>query len=126
NAGTGGILLVSDGTHTANLQFAGDYQLANFEFLSDGSGGTLVTDPPTPLPPSFSGVTPLPPSFSGVHSDQFVFNDSVGVIKDLGAALDEFLPNQFAGAQQTVLDILSHAAQAAFEAVAAPDCHAGS
>ena len=43
----------------------------------------------------------------------------------MGAALDEFLPDQLAGAQQTVLDILSHAAQAEFEAVVAPDSHAG-
>jgi hypothetical protein len=40
------ILTVSDGSHTANIQMAGAYTLANFHFATDGSGGTLVTDPP--------------------------------------------------------------------------------
>jgi hypothetical protein len=41
------VLTVSDGTHTANIDMSGSYSLANFHFASDGSGGTLVTDPPT-------------------------------------------------------------------------------
>jgi Ca2+-binding RTX toxin-like protein len=41
-----GVLTVSDGTHTANLDFNGDYQLANFKFVDDGQGGTTVYDPP--------------------------------------------------------------------------------
>ena len=40
------VLTVTDGTHTADINFAGSYTLANFHFASDGSGGTLVTDPP--------------------------------------------------------------------------------
>jgi hypothetical protein len=46
SAGTGGTLTVSDGTNTASLQFMGNYQLANFIFQNDGSGGTLIVDPP--------------------------------------------------------------------------------
>src|SRR4029077_3938317 len=41
-----GVLTVSDGTHTANLDFNGDYQLANFKFVDDSQGGTTVYDPP--------------------------------------------------------------------------------
>jgi hypothetical protein len=41
-----GVLTVSDGTHTANLDFNGDYELANFKFSADGHGGTTVYDPP--------------------------------------------------------------------------------
>jgi hypothetical protein len=41
-----GVLTVSDGTHTVNLDFNGDYQLANFKFVDDGQGGTTVYDPP--------------------------------------------------------------------------------
>jgi hypothetical protein len=41
------ILTVSDGSHTANIQMVGTYTLVNFHFAADGSGGTLVTDPPT-------------------------------------------------------------------------------
>ncbi|WP_426442221.1 hypothetical protein [Bradyrhizobium genosp. P] len=39
-------LTVTDGTHTANIVFIGNYTLANFSFETDGSSGTLVTDPP--------------------------------------------------------------------------------
>ena len=47
-AGTaaGGILRVTDGVHTANLRLIGDYRTANFITMADGSGGTLVVDPP--------------------------------------------------------------------------------
>ena len=41
-----GVLTVTDGTNIANLHFSGSYTLANFKFASDGSGGTIVYDPP--------------------------------------------------------------------------------
>ena len=41
-----GVLTVTDGTHTDKLDFNGSYTLANFKFASDGSGGTIVYDPP--------------------------------------------------------------------------------
>ena len=47
SAGTGGTLTLSDGTDTANINFAGNYVLANFTLSTDSSGGTLVIDPPT-------------------------------------------------------------------------------
>jgi hypothetical protein len=43
-----GVLTVTDGTDTAELNFNGSYTLANFKFASDGSGGTIVYDPPVP------------------------------------------------------------------------------
>jgi hypothetical protein len=43
---TNGMLTVTDGTHSAALDFNGSYTLANFKFASDGSGGTIVYDPP--------------------------------------------------------------------------------
>jgi hypothetical protein len=45
-----GVLTVSDGTDTANLDFNGSYQLANFKLAPDGHGGTIVYDPPVPDP----------------------------------------------------------------------------
>ncbi len=42
---TSGTLAVSDGTETANITLAGQYTTGNFTLASDGSGGTLVTDP---------------------------------------------------------------------------------
>jgi hypothetical protein len=50
SAGTGGTLTISDGTNTANLDFSGNYTLANFKFSDDGSGGVLILDPPTTEP----------------------------------------------------------------------------
>src|SRR5262249_20866197 len=43
---TGGILRVSDGTHTANLSLVGQYVGGNFNVADDNAGGTLVYDPP--------------------------------------------------------------------------------
>jgi hypothetical protein len=43
---TNNILTVTDGSHTANIKMVGSYTLTNFHFANDGSGGTLVTDPP--------------------------------------------------------------------------------
>jgi hypothetical protein len=40
------VLTVTDGTHTDVLNFHGSYTLANFDFASDGHGGTIVYDPP--------------------------------------------------------------------------------
>ena len=47
-----GVLTVTDGTHTDKLNLNGSYTLANFSFASDGSGGTIVYDPPAPMPSS--------------------------------------------------------------------------
>jgi hypothetical protein len=49
-----GVLTVTDGTHTDKLDFNGSYTLANFDFASDGSGGTIVYDPPVPAAQSGS------------------------------------------------------------------------
>ncbi len=63
-----GVLTVSDGTNTVQIQFTGPdaYTLANFKFASDGNGGTLVTDPPTggtqAAPETFTFQPPGPPS----------------------------------------------------------------
>ena len=43
---TKGLLTITDGNKAATLQFNGTYQAANFKFISDGHGGTIVFDPP--------------------------------------------------------------------------------
>jgi hypothetical protein len=55
-----GVLTVSDGTHTDSLDFNGSYVQANFSFASDGSGGTIVYDPPVSQAPSISAPPPAP------------------------------------------------------------------
>ena len=42
-----GILIVNNGTAADFLFFTGSYSQANFQFASDGDGGTIVYDPPT-------------------------------------------------------------------------------
>ena len=41
-----GVLTVTDGENSAALDFNGSFTLANFKFASDGSGGTILYDPP--------------------------------------------------------------------------------
>src|SRR5439155_17082628 len=45
-----GVLSASDGVHTALLTMIGNYSLVSFKASNDGSGGTLLTDPPIPPP----------------------------------------------------------------------------
>jgi len=42
---TGGVLTVTDGTHTAHINLKGNYLSATFVASSDGHGGTIVVDP---------------------------------------------------------------------------------
>ena len=47
---SGGILTVSDGTHTARIHLDGDYRKATFTASSDGHGGTIAVDPAAASP----------------------------------------------------------------------------
>jgi hypothetical protein len=47
---TGGVLTVTDGSHTANIALLGNYMAATFAVSSDGHGGTFVVDPPPTSP----------------------------------------------------------------------------
>jgi hypothetical protein len=42
---SGGMLTVTDGTHTAHISLKGDYLASTFTASSDGHGGTIVVDP---------------------------------------------------------------------------------
>jgi len=46
---SGGILTVTDGTHTATIAMQGDYLKSTFVAQADGHGGTIVTDQATLL-----------------------------------------------------------------------------
>ncbi|WP_245312576.1 Ig-like domain-containing protein [Bradyrhizobium macuxiense] len=78
---SGGVLTVFDAqNHTANLSLSGDYTNSTFKLSNDGSGGTLVIDPPkdgsdfgsvsTPQP------TPAPQAATAARTagDNFVFD----------------------------------------------------
>jgi hypothetical protein len=51
---SGGTLSVSDGAHSANIALLGNYLASTFTAVSDGHGGTAVTDPAV-----LGGVAPL-------------------------------------------------------------------
>ncbi len=76
---TGGVLTVSDGTHTAHITLVGNYTGSSFVTSSDGHGGVIVSDPPkASLPLLAPTATPhlfaaamagfAPPSSSHVSS----------------------------------------------------------
>lgn len=65
-------LFVSDGTRSTTLHFNGAYQAANFKFITDDSGGTIVYDPPVAANAASSAPTNTPPVASNGHG--FVFN----------------------------------------------------
>jgi hypothetical protein len=49
-------LSVSDGVNSTILHFNGNFAPANFAFISDGSGGTIVYDPPISSSPAGANV----------------------------------------------------------------------
>ena len=60
-----GVLTVTDSSgDTAKLSFNGSYVLANFDFASDGSGGTIVYDPPVPASANQNPATSGPNAIS--------------------------------------------------------------
>jgi hypothetical protein len=52
--GTGGVMTVTDGTHTARISLSGDYRSSTFVCASDGLNGVIIHDPTqgAPAPPS--------------------------------------------------------------------------
>jgi probable HAF family extracellular repeat protein len=55
---TGGVLSVTDGTNSAAINILGSYTQANFIANTDGSVGTLITDPPViEQPPGGAAAT---------------------------------------------------------------------
>jgi hypothetical protein len=106
-----GILTVSDGTHVAKLQMIGNYTLASFHAALDGSGGTLITDPPATSSQSanvalnenttnHSLLTTDPPTTSTTeHSnssntlaDAFVFSPNLGQHNNIETVQDQIQP----------------------------------
>jgi hypothetical protein len=55
---SGGMLSVTDGTHTANIALLGNYIASIFVASSDGHGGTAVVDPPASQPPPLAQSNP--------------------------------------------------------------------
>jgi hypothetical protein len=47
-AGTGGVLQISDGAHTANIALLGQYDAASFTSAGDAGTGTLISYDPNP------------------------------------------------------------------------------
>jgi hypothetical protein len=56
---SGGVLTVTDGSHTARITLVGSYVGSTFVASSDGQGGTIVVDPRKA--PAVAPSTPTPP-----------------------------------------------------------------
>jgi hypothetical protein len=56
----GGVLTVTDGTHTAKINLVGNYIKSTFTASSDGHGGTIVVDPKSKTHPALASATPHP------------------------------------------------------------------
>jgi aspartate 1-decarboxylase len=82
---TGGVLTVTDGSHTANIVLLGDYTASTFNVSSDGQGGTFVADPPatSPVP------SPSDPAAPVTNADQpVVTSPEMGTVSmETGASL---------------------------------------
>ena len=95
-----GVLTVTDGIDTSTLKFNGSYSLANFKFTSDGSGGTIVYDPPVP---SFgAGSRTVADSNSPSVTDPVAFGGTVGADTSPGADTPPVDPQKFAVLGSTV------------------------
>ena len=70
--GTGGTLVVSNGTTTANIAFMGQYQSADFHAASDNDGGTVVSYAPSQAaaPFDFGGNHASANVIGGAENDQ--------------------------------------------------------
>ena len=87
-----GVLTVTDGSgDTDKLSFNGSYTLANFKFASDGSGGTIVYDPPVPPPSSQSA--------SAATSDDTSLSTTIGTGATLELAIGDHDAITFAGSR---------------------------
>jgi Ca2+-binding RTX toxin-like protein len=99
---SGGVLTVVDAQqHTAHLSLVGDYTNSTFNLSSDGTGGTLVIDPPKDSF-DFAPVT-IPQTLSTapavmaarVESDGFVF-DQAASFRDLHGFATEAINGEWA------------------------------
>jgi len=54
--GAGGVLTVTDGTHTARINLTGAYTAATFTAASDGHGGVAIVASPAPAPHVFAAA----------------------------------------------------------------------
>ena len=91
-----GVLTVTDGSgDTDKLSFNGSYTLANFKFASDGTGGTIVYDPP--VPPSSSQ------SASAATSDNTSLSTTIGTGATFELATGDHDAITFAGSRGTLI-----------------------
>jgi autotransporter-associated beta strand protein len=110
-AGTGGTLTLYDanGQVLDNINFTGNYQLANFTIENDGNGGTLIVDPPVNSTAQTTSSTIVVGSSDetltgSASSDNFVFNfagTGHSTIANFGSAADltQFSSSLFANLQ---------------------------
>jgi hypothetical protein len=88
---TKGLLSISDGNKTATLEFNGSYQAANFKFVTDGHGGTIVYDPPVTTDAAHNLAGNGGFAFNFPNLGQGVLQDVVQEVSDAFAPLKDVL-----------------------------------
>ena len=101
---TKGLLSITDGSKTVTLEFNGSYQEANFKFVTDGHGGTIVYDPPvtTDAAPNLAGAGGFAFSFpnggpGALHDIVQEVSDALAPLKDVLHLTGEASPLPFVG-----------------------------
>ncbi|WFU39379.1 Ig-like domain-containing protein [Bradyrhizobium sp. CB82] len=129
----GGTLTVVDAqNHTAHISLVGDYTKSSFNLSSDGTGGTLVIDPPkasfdfAPAPTSQSPATAPAATAARLGGDGFAFAQSAAP-KDAYEFVNEAFHElarvaHLAETSRTDADFGHHQVDV-FDAVAAIDAH---
>jgi hypothetical protein len=76
----GGLMSITDGTHTSNVTLKGDYQSAFWVLWNDGAGGTSVLDPSIGAPQvqvAAGTIVDIPAAYAG----SAVFSGSTGTLR---------------------------------------------
>jgi hypothetical protein len=113
-----GVLTVTDGTNAVTLDFNGSYTPANFKFASDGSGGTIVYDPPV-LNSSIAETNAT--ATAGHRNDVFLFHPNLGQTVSTDHAFDTGVHASQAEFESTSLAIVHDAHENIIFASAAHD-----
>ena len=101
------VLTVTDGSgDAAKLHFNGSYTLANFKFANDGSGGTIVYDPPaTPSSGQNTAASgPLVPSATIGKSETPESMDLPGIAFNVQSTLGYLANSNQAGAIPSIAE----------------------
>ena len=133
----GGVLTVTDGSHSVKLNLSGNYTTSTWALSRDGSGGTAVTDPPAHNSDDYdllvgpvsgtgefnlSGRSP-PESGAGVSSGQTLTFGAGATDKLIGSAysFDGMVDDYFANGDAAIANAFAESARTLLHTQAGAD-----